>query len=112
MNETLVGAIPESRLVHRTWPGAETVLICAALAGVVGSLILVAVLSMDLLSGARGYTQGEALWSKGQKDAVFFLANYAHSRSESDYQQYLNAIRVPVACRYVRNQLEQQQYDR
>jgi two-component system, sensor histidine kinase and response regulator len=67
---------------------------------------------MDLLSAARGYTQGEALWSKGQKDAVFFLANYAHSRSESDYQQYLNAIRVPVACRYVRNQLEQEQYDR
>ncbi len=67
---------------------------------------------MDLLSAARGYTQGEALWSKGQKDAVLFLGNYAHSRLESDYQQYLNAIRVPVACRYVRNQLEQQHYDR
>ena len=55
---------------------------------------------MDLLSAARGYTQGEALWSKGQKDAVLFLGNYAHSRLESDYQQYLNAS--PRPCSPVR----------
>jgi len=85
---------------------------CTALAGVVGILIAISILSMELLSAARGYTQGEGLWSKGQKDAVLFLANYAKSGSEQDYQAFLDAIRIPVACRRVRLQLEQPEYDR
>jgi len=75
-------------------------------------MVFFAVLSMELLGGARGYAQGEALWSKGQKDAVLALCRYAHSRSNSDYQQYLDAIRVPKACRDIRLQLDRPQYDR
>ena len=66
---------------------------------------------MDLLVGARGYTQGEALWSKGQKDAVLFLHRYALSRSEIEYQQYLAAIRVPSACHSIRLELDKPRYD-
>src|ERR1035437_3289346 len=69
--------------------------------GIVASLVFFAVLSMELLAGARGYTQGEALWSKGQKGAVLLLHRYAHSRSETEYQQYLDAIRLPAACREI-----------
>ena len=86
-------------------------LICGALACVVLMRIFSAVLFMDLLAGARGATQGEALWSKGQKDAVLFLDRYAHSRSETDYRQYLKAIRVPAACHRIRLELERTQYD-
>lgn len=86
-------------------------LICVALVCMLGSRLFFAVLLTDLLSGARGYVQGEAQWSKGQKDAVLFLQRYAYSRSEADYQQYLQAIRVPVACHQIRVELERPKYD-
>ncbi|HXI41082.1 MAG TPA: ATP-binding protein [Bryobacteraceae bacterium] len=66
---------------------------------------------MELLEGARGYVQGEAQWSNGQKDAVLYLYRYAHSRSEADYQQYYDAIRVPAACHQIRLELDRPQYD-
>ena len=87
-------------------------LICGALACVVTSRVFFAELSMDLLAGARDYIQGEALWSKGQKDAVLLLHRYGDSRSEADYRQYLDAIRVPAACHRIRVELNRPQYDR
>jgi signal transduction histidine kinase len=86
-------------------------LICGALACVVASRIFFAILSMDLLTGARASIQAETLWSRGQRDADLLLHRYAHSRSETDYQEYLEAIRVPVACRQIRVELDRPQYD-
>jgi hypothetical protein len=90
---------------------AELALICAALAAVVASLVFVAIVSMEMLSAARGYTQGEALWSKGQKDAILHLARYAQTRSDDDYQRFRAAIHVPLACRAVRQQMDLPRYD-
>ena len=81
-------------------------MICGALAAVVASLAFVAITSMELLSAARGYTQGEALWSKGQKDAMLYLMRYTQTRSDADYKRFLAALHVPLSCRTVRLQMD------
>jgi signal transduction histidine kinase/ActR/RegA family two-component response regulator len=86
-------------------------LICGALVCIFVSRLFFAALSSDLLAGTPGYIQGEAQWSKGQKDATLYLSRYAYSRSETDYQGYLEAIRVPLACHQIRLELDRRQDD-
>ena len=89
----------------------DLAMICGALVAVIASLAGVAITSMELLSAARGYTQGEALWSKGQKDAMLVLIRYAQTRSDADYQRFRAAIHIPLACRTARQQMDLPQYD-
>ena len=75
-------------------------------------LVIVAVLlwlsseSMSILIAVRSFSEGESLWSKGQKEAVFHLMRYAETRSEAEYQKYRDAIRVPLGDRKARIELE------
>jgi len=90
---------------------AELVLTSGALMLVVASMLALAIVAMALLAGARGYTQGEARWSKGQKDAVLHLFRFAHSHSESEYARFRESIGVPLACREIRLRMELPRYD-
>ena len=74
----------------------------------VGTIVLVglSILSLDILSGARAYVEGESLWSKAQKEAVSQLNRYAHSRDEADFKAYLKEISVPLGDRKAREELE------
>lgn len=90
---------------------AKLILICGAFAAAVAGLAFVAIVSMQILSAARGYTQGEALWSKGQKDALLYLTQYARTRSEADYRRFRASIAVPLSCRSARQQMDRPQYD-
>ncbi|HKB84395.1 MAG TPA: EAL domain-containing protein [Burkholderiales bacterium] len=75
-------------------------------------LVIVAVLlwlsseSMSILVAARSYSEGESLWSKGQKESVFHLLRYAETRDDANYQKYLAAISVPLGDRKARVELE------
>ena len=62
--------------------------------------------SVQFLSAVRASVGGERLWSKGQKDAVYHLANYADSKLAGDYQKYLDAIAVPLGDQTARTELE------
>ncbi|KQB55286.1 hypothetical protein AQS70_05420 [Pseudomonas endophytica] len=73
------------RLLGIVWPFIAVVLFQALLGCV----------SLYMLSAVRGYVAGESLWSKGQKDAIYFLSLYADNRNPSAYEQYLQAISVP-----------------
>jgi len=73
---------------------------------IVTFLLILNSISLRLLSSVRAYVGGEGLWSKGQKDAVYFLSRYASLRDEHDYQRYLQAIAVPLADRQAREELE------
>jgi signal transduction histidine kinase len=74
-------------------------------------LITVALVSlgywgMELFSGVRAYVGGEGLWSKSQKQAVYYLTKYARSRDDGDYQSYVRAIAVPLGDKKARLELE------
>ncbi|HEX2791666.1 MAG TPA: PAS domain-containing protein, partial [Steroidobacteraceae bacterium] len=69
-------------------------------------LTTLAAASMYALSGVRAYVGGEGLWSKAQKDAIYYLVRYAHSADASDYQTYQAAIAVPLGDRKAREALD------
>lgn len=85
------------KLLGITWPFIAVVVFQVAL----GSL------SLYTLSSVRAYVAGESLWSKAQKDAIYYLNLYAETRDESTYQRYRQAITVPQGDQKVRELLDQ-----
>ncbi|BAV47866.1 hypothetical protein MLTONO_2963 [Mesorhizobium loti] len=85
------------RLLGLVWPFIAVVLVQA----------LVASLSLYTLSAVRAYVGGESQWSKGQKHAIYFLSLYADTGNEEFFDEYREAIAVPLADRSARLSLEQ-----
>ncbi|MBN8961456.1 MAG: EAL domain-containing protein [Rhizobiales bacterium] len=65
-----------------------------------------AVVSLYTLSTVRAYVAGEALWSKGQKEAIYYLNRYAETGDPLAYRHYQNAIAIPVGDRDARFALD------
>ncbi len=61
---------------------------------------------MDVLSTLRAYVGGEGSWSKGQKDATYYLRKYVISGNENDYNKFLMSINKPLGAVGVRIELE------
>lgn len=74
--------------------------------GVVVGLFVLTYLSIRLLSAVRAYVEGEGLWSKGQKDAIYALTRYTLYANEADYSAYLMALAVNTGDRQARIELE------
>ncbi|MHA3737394.1 EAL domain-containing protein [Pseudomonas sp. Eth.TT006] len=89
------------RLLGIVWPFIAVVLFQALLGGV----------SLYVLSAVRGYVAGESLWSKGQKDAIYYLNLYADSRDETIFLKYQQAIAVPQGGHELRLALDRQPPD-
>jgi PAS domain S-box-containing protein len=68
--------------------------------GIMATLIVVELATLwfavGTLSSVRAYVEGEGLWSKGQKDAVYHLQKYSYSHDEADYQSFLTFMKVPL----------------
>jgi len=60
---------------------------------VVAFLVLLAMVSVDILSAGRAYVGGEGLWSKAQKDAVYYLTQYAQNKEEGEYLKFSSGDR-------------------
>jgi diguanylate cyclase (GGDEF)-like protein/PAS domain S-box-containing protein len=75
-------------------------------------LVIVAILvwlsseSMDILMATRAYSEGESLWSKGQKQAIFLLLRYSETKSEVDFRKYRDRIAVTLGDKKARLELE------
>lgn len=69
-------------------------------------MLVAAVFSIELLSTIRAWVEGEGLYSKGQKNATFYLLQYALSGADEDFRRYEAAIRFPLGDYKARLALE------
>ena len=90
-----------TRLLRVIWPFLLTIAGCVGLG----------LFSMELMSAGRAYVSGESLWSKGQKNAVLHLSEYANSCNPADYRDYVAALSVTKGDRTARLALSQPQPD-
>lgn len=72
------------RLLRVIWPFLLTIAAC----------LVLALLSMEVMSAGRAYVSGESLWSKAQKNAVLHLGEFASSCDLADYRNFLAALAV------------------
>ena len=86
-------------------------LIISPFLAIVVVLVWLATVSIDILAAGRAYVEGESLWSKNQKEAVFYLLRFAQTGLESDFHNYEKAMRVPLGFRKARLELEKRKPD-
>jgi signal transduction histidine kinase/ActR/RegA family two-component response regulator len=83
--------------------------------GIMGLLVTVELCTLwfavGTLSSVRAFVNGEGLWSKAQKDAVYNLVVYAHSHDEKDFQAFRNFLKVPQGDNITRLELGKAQPD-
>ena len=95
------------RIDHRqSTLGRKLFVVVSLFVGIVLFVFLLGAFRSMILSSVRAYTQGEDYWSKGQKEAVISLMQYASSSSQADFQAYLNAIGAPLGEKFARIELE------
>lgn len=67
--------------------------------------------SLEVMSSVRAYVAGEALWSRSQKNAVYFLNLYLHSGEPSQFVHYQTSLAVPIGDEFARWALERDPVD-
>ncbi|OEO24085.1 PAS domain S-box protein [Pseudomonas sp. J237] len=72
---------------------------------------LLLLISLNVLSSVRAYVNGESLWSKGYKDAIFFLGLYVDKPDEIYLKQYQQAIASPLNFQHAKSALESPVFD-
>jgi diguanylate cyclase (GGDEF)-like protein len=75
-------------------------------------MLVAAVLSIELLSTIRAWVGGEGLYSKGQKNATYYLSEYTRSQSAEDFRLYQAAIAFPLGDWKARLALQRHPVDR
>lgn len=89
------------QLIGLLWPFIAVVLIQTVIAGA----------SLYTLSAVRAYAAGESAWSKGHKDAIYYLTLYANSGDANYFERFRHAIAVPLADRDARLAMEKPLFD-
>ncbi|WFU71019.1 GGDEF domain-containing protein [Bradyrhizobium sp. CB2312] len=89
------------RVIKLVSPFVMVVVLQAAIAG----------FSLEVMSSVRAYVAGEALWSRSQKNAVYFLNLYLHSGKASQFAHYQASLAVPIGDEFARWALESRPVD-
>lgn len=72
---------------------------------------LTASASLYMVSNVRAYVAGESLWSKGQRDAIYFLNVYADTGDNKYYRRFQEALAIPLGDLNARLSLERPDRD-
>lgn len=62
--------------------------------------------AVHTLSGIRTFVEGEALWSKAQKQAVISLHQYGSTFDEEHFQDFKESLSIPLGDRRARLELQ------
>jgi len=73
--------------------------------------MLITSASLHVLSNMRAYVEAESLWSKQQKNAIYFLSLYADTRDENYFRQFTGALDSPMGYMSARLAMEQAEPD-
>lgn len=68
-------------------------------------------ITIKILSAVRAYVGGEGLWSKAQKNAIYYLTKYTFTHDEKDYQSYLDSLKAPLSDHQARIALSKNPID-
>lgn len=72
----------------------------------IGLELFTLIFALNTLSSVRAYVGGEGLWSKAQKDALFYLYKYGVGRNETDYRLFKDFMRVPLGDGKARKEMQ------
>lgn len=75
------------------------------------ALILIVNLSINTLSGIRGYVGGEGFWAKAQKESVIHLNHFIITEDEEDFISFKSVLRINRGDRVAREELQKDDYD-
>ncbi|HZP11729.1 MAG TPA: response regulator [Nevskiaceae bacterium] len=78
---------------------------------IIVALLAALAMSLSISNGVRAYVAGEGLWSKGQKDALYYLMRYARSHEVDHYEHYRRAIAVPLGDHVARLELQKPDFN-
>lgn len=73
-------------LIESVWPFILIIFI----------LLFSTLASLEIMSSVRAYVGAESLYSKSQKQAYFSLTDYIRSQQQSDYDEFLYQISIPL----------------
>jgi diguanylate cyclase (GGDEF)-like protein/PAS domain S-box-containing protein len=103
---------PEGELARIDFSGARRLLLIIwPFLAIVALLLIIAMASLDILAAGRSYVEGESVWSKAQKEAVFHLIQYAETGESEHLAQYRAAVAVPLGDRIARIEMERPDFD-
>jgi signal transduction histidine kinase/CheY-like chemotaxis protein len=86
-------------------------ILIAIFAAVVACELVLTLLALDTLSGIRAYVEGESLWAKSQKQAVYELRQYVDTGVPAHYERFESHLEVTRGDRVARLELDRRRPD-
>ncbi|MES2395975.1 MAG: ATP-binding protein [Bacteroidota bacterium] len=71
-------------------------LVVGAMALLITVELFTMLFALNTLSSVRAFVGGEGLWSKAEKDAVYYLQKYSRTFNEKDYAKFQEFMKVPL----------------
>jgi len=81
-------------------------IVVGVMALLIATELLTLLFAMNILSAVRSFVEGEGLWSKAQKNAIYSLQRYVATGDPTYYEAFNEEIKIPLGDRYARHELE------